>query len=101
MKKIINGKKYDTETATKIGYTDSCHHYNDFHYWEEALYQKKTGEFFLYGEGGPASKYAERCPDGLCGSKQIIPFTEKEAQEWAEKYLDVDKYESIFGPVEE
>ncbi len=48
MKKIINGKRYDTETAKLIG-SDGYSNPSDFNYWSEDLYQKKTGEFFLYG----------------------------------------------------
>ena len=34
MKKIINGKKYDTETAVNKGY-DSYSHRGDFDFWHE------------------------------------------------------------------
>jgi hypothetical protein len=30
-----------------------------------------------------------------------MPLTLEEAQEWAEKYLDADEYEEIFGEVDE
>lgn len=48
MKKIINGKKYDTETATYIcGYEyDTLSVFSHIH---ESLFRKKDGEFFLYG----------------------------------------------------
>jgi len=101
MKKIINGKRYDTETATLIGEA-SYSNRSDFRYWHEELYQKKTGEYFLYGEGGPASKYSKTI--GLnewTGSEAIVPLTLKEAQEWGEKYLDADEYEKVFGRAEE
>lgn len=52
MKKIINGKKYDTDTAKEVGYSNNGLLSTDIDYIEETLYQKKTGEFFLYGEGG-------------------------------------------------
>ncbi len=35
------------------------------------------------------------------GGEEIIPLTVGEAQEWAERYLDADEYEEIFGEVEE
>ena len=49
MKKIINGKKYDTETAEYVDRwsNDLCH--SDVHWCSEELYRKKTSEFFLYG----------------------------------------------------
>ena len=101
MKKIINGKRYDTATAKKIG--DASHSNNrDFGYWYEELYQKKTGEFFLYGEGGPMSKYSRSTGQNeWAGGEEINPLTLGEAQEWGEKYLDADEYEEVFGRVEE
>lgn len=101
MKKIINGKRYDTTTAKEIG----CDRYSnprDFHFWEETLYQKKTGEFFLFGEGGAASKYAESCGQNeWCGGCKIIPLTFETARKWAEEHLEADEYEAAFGAVEE
>ena len=102
MKKIINGKKYDTETAKELGSAYSSYGKRDFSYWEETLYIKRTGEYFLYGWGGPASRYSEPVGhNGRESGERITPFTEQEAKEWAEKYLDVDEYEAIFGEVEE
>jgi len=101
MKKIINGKKYNTETARVVGAVG--HEYpSDLRYWREELYRKKTGEFFLYGKGGPMSKYARRTAQNeWSGGEEIIPLTEKEAREWVETYLSAEEYEQIFGEVEE
>ena len=101
MKKIINGKRYDTETAQLIG-SASYSNRTDFRFWSEELYRKKTGEFFLYGEGGPASKYGRQIEQNTwSGGEQIIPLTLAEAQKWGEKYLDADEYEEVFGRIEE
>ena len=51
MKKIINGRLYNTESAKKVGYYNNGRIYNDFSFFEETLYRKRTGEFFLHGEG--------------------------------------------------
>lgn len=102
MKKIINGKLYDTKTATRVGKWWSEYPVNDFHYYEETLYKKKTGEFFLYGEGNAASPYTKSVGQSCwSGAEMIIPFTEDEAKEWAERCLDADDYIAIFGEVEE
>ena len=45
MKKIINGRKYDTETAKEIGYWSNGYPCSDFNHCEETLYLKKTGEY--------------------------------------------------------
>ena len=101
MKKIINGKRYDTETATLIG-SAGYSYPRDFEYWAEELYRKKTGEFFLYGEGGAKSRYSRRTGQNeWSGGEEIRPLSLKEAQEWAEEHLDADKYEEIFGKIEE
>lgn len=102
MKKIINGKMYNTETAKKMGNYWNGRPTNDFSYVEEVLYKKKTGEFFLYGEGGPMTKYSY-CVDGssISGTWEIIPLTEAKAKSWAEQRLDTDEYVGIFGEVEE
>ena len=68
----------------------------------EELYQKKTDEFFIYGEGGAMTKYAESCGNNnWCGGYKITPVTEQEAKNWAEEYLDGDEYIEIFGEPEE
>ena len=102
MKKIINGKVYDTATAKRIGEYEPNPYRSDFHYYCETLYQKKTGEFFLHGEGNAASKYSRSCGQNeWCGSEKIIPMTYKEAQKWAEEHLDGDDYCEIFGEPDE
>ncbi len=41
MKKIINGKRYDTDTAKILGSVGYSHP-GDFNFWVERLYSKKT-----------------------------------------------------------
>lgn len=101
MKKIINGKKYDTETAKLMGTYSNGQGYSDLNYFSSELYKKKTGEFFIYQEGGPMSIMGI-CRDGsIVGSENIIPVSENDAKNWVEEHLSVDEYESIFGEVEE
>lgn len=101
MKKIINNKRYDTDTAKKLAFYQHSNR-TDFHFWIERLYQKRTGEFFLHGEGGPASRYAESAGmNEWVGGEKIIPLSYEGAREWAEKYLGADEYEAIFGEVSE
>lgn len=102
MKKIINGKMYNTDTAKECGSWWNRCSTSDFHHRTERLFQKKTGEFFLYGEGGPMTRWAHSCGDNSwCGGEGIEPMTIDEAKEWAEKHLDADEYIEIFGEVEE
>ena len=102
MKKIINGRKYDTDTAQEIGHWSNSLSYTDFGYCEETLYRKKTGEFFLCGEGGAMSRYATSYNDGMTGGgKRIIPIDQEEAEEWIERHCSTETYEEVFGTVEE
>lgn len=102
MKKIINGKLYNTQTAKCVGFWCNGGGWGDFNHYEESLYRKKTGEFFLFGEGGAMSKYSRSCgQNSWCGGEEIIPLTYEKAQEWAEKKLDADEYMEIFGEVSE
>jgi hypothetical protein len=101
MKKIINNKRYDTDTAQFLGYAGYSHP-GDFSFWTERLYRKRTGEFFLHGVGGAMSKYARST--GLnewTGGEEIHPLSPEEARKWIEKNLDAEEYERILGEVEE
>lgn len=101
MKKIIKNKVYDTETARLIGSYSS--NYSDRLFgWSEDLYRKRTGEYFLYGKGGPGSKYARRIDsNNTSGGEEIRPITYADAKAWAEEHMDPDAYIEHFGPVEE
>lgn len=102
MKKIINGKLYDTDTARRLGDYDNGGSWSDFGHFEEALYVKKTGEYFLHGEGGPMTRYAVATgTNSWSGGERIMPLTYDEAAAWAEEHLDADAFMEIFGPVPE
>lgn len=97
MKKIINGKRYNTETATLLASADNGFGVTDVERTEEELYQKKTGEFFLYGKSNPGGSYATIVPGGArMAGEGIRPITRDEAKQWAEKYLEADEYEELF-----
>lgn len=101
MKKIIDGKLYNTETAKLIGEYDNGYPQNDFSYYSEALYRKRNGEFFLYVDGGALSDCAHYSGGSWSGGADIVPLNESKAIKWCEKHLDVEKYIEIFGEVEE
>lgn len=82
MNKIINNRKYDTNTAKEIfrcAFLDGS---------SVTLYRKKTGEFFMYYWGS-------------LNGERIKPLTEDEAKDWVADKMDADAYEELFGPVEE
>lgn len=101
MKKVIKGKLYDTDTAQLVGEWDNGRYGSDFGRCEEALYKKRTGEFFLHGRGGPMSRYATIRGSEATDGEEIAPLTYTEAQKWAEEHLDGDEYIAIFGEPDE
>ena len=72
MKKRIDGKHYDTETSENLG-TKYAGAYGDADGFEEQLFVNRKNQHFIYGAGGPESKYKK---------PNIILVTEKEAQDW-------------------
>ena len=97
MKAIIEGKRYNTETARKVG-----NYYNglgsgDFRNVDEDLYVTKSGNYFLAGEGGAMTKYAKGNGNTTWGSSKIIPMTKEEAFEWAESKLATKEVEAEFS----
>lgn len=102
MRKIVAGKLYDTETAREVAFDGADCSYRDLGYYEQRLYLKKTGEFFMYGEGGPMTQYCSKCGSNSYGwGEYIKPFSKREAREWVEEHCSVDKYIELFGEVEE
>ena len=101
MKKVVNKTLCDTETAKFLGKT-SYSNSRDFHHWSEELYITKSGKFFLYGEGGPMSRYAKTVGQNeWSGGEEIQLLDRDAAMEWAEEHLSGDEYLVIFGDPEE
>jgi hypothetical protein len=101
---------YNTETAKPLG---SFYHgtVSDNFYYHETLYKKKTGEYFLYGEGQAGSKYARPAygdTEAWEGGEDIIPLTFDQAKKWFEKANDDDSdeatsevYDREFGQIKD
>jgi hypothetical protein len=94
MKSIINGTRYDTDKAEKLGTTDNigdgAQSTSDFHWWQASLYKTpRSGRYFIHGRGGPRSMFAiSTGPGQWSGDERIIPFeTEAEAFKWAQEYF--------------
>ena len=73
MRKTINGKSYNTDTATLIGSVarDGA---------SETLYLKKNGIFFL-----------------VMPNDKVVPLTVEMTKGWVEAYLGDNIYKSLFG----
>lgn len=101
MKKIINGKVYDTDTAKRLAGWDNGI-YGALESVSETLYRKKTGEYFVHGEGGAMTQYASpKGQNSWAGGERIMPMAYDDAKAWAEERLTAAAYEELFGTVAE
>lgn len=83
MKKYVNRKCYDTDTAHKVGTYKGC--------WglhEETLYRKRTGEYFLY----VWDRLLDEADTGT-----IAPVSCEKARAWAGERLDADAIGAEWG----
>jgi hypothetical protein len=100
MKKIIDGKLYNTATAEELGFI-SHGQPGSFEYFCESLYRTRNGSYFIHGEGGGNSNYGVWEGNSGGTGETIIPYSLKDAKLWAGENLDGDEYISIFGEPEE
>lgn len=101
MKKIIDGKIYNTETATKIATYWNRLSVSDFNNMTEWLYRTSKGTWFLAGEGGALSPYSTSLEGGRCSGagERISPLTDDEAREWLERHNEIDALETYFKEI--
>jgi len=97
MKTIINGLRYDTDTATLIGEA-SYGMQGDFSAWWAELYRTpRSGRYFLAGHGGPMTRWANRHSDNsISGGEGILVLDADEALQWAEQNLTAEEVEAGF-----
>lgn len=97
MKRIIDGRRYNTDTAEELAQT-SYGNAGDFgHYWE-GLYRSPRGAYFLYGHGGARSHYAVSLgQNSWGGGSAIVPISAREAVDWLERHGETEILESEFA----
>ena len=97
MKRIIDGKTYNTETAEFIAEWSNGLGYSDFRNCEESLYKTKKGAFFIAGEGGAMSRWSRPCGKMTGGGDGIRVLTTDEALAWCENHeIDTDTIAAHF-----
>lgn len=97
MKRVIDGKLYNTETATHIGADKSNHPRSDFNYEDTSLYVTAKGAFFIAGQGGALSRWCTFEGNCRSGGEGIQALTTAEALQWAEENeLDADVIQQYF-----
>lgn len=102
MKRVLNGRIYDTEKAQLVGWANNigkgADSIRDFNHWSAGLYKTpRSGRFFLAGEGGPMTRWAVATgSNSWSGSEGVFPLNPNEALEWAENYLEAEVIELFF-----
>lgn len=80
MIKVIDGKRYNTETATRVFCYENGHFVSDFRYRSKELYLTKKGNWFVFHEGGAMTDMAASAGNnGTSGSSDIEPVTPEDA----------------------
>lgn len=95
MRKVIKGKRYDTNDAVPVG---TYRFGAGLSRLSETLYRKQTPrEYFIHGEGDRASRYAVDNNDGtFTEGGRIIPLTYEQAIAWADEFLSKKDYNAEF-----
>jgi hypothetical protein len=96
MKRVINGKRYDTAMAFCIASAWNHLGRSDFKWMEEALYRTKAGNWFLAGKGGPLTKYRRQVGDAWTEGEAITALTGDEARQWLEEHGETEAIEQQF-----
>lgn len=97
VKRIIDGKTYNTETATQLASWSSTGNPDTANQPYEhggILFQTRFGAYFVvqYDEG------QDPWDDNY---EKLIPLEPEQAQRWAEKHCSADDVEAIFGEMPE
>jgi hypothetical protein len=85
MQQVIDRKLYDTDQAEQIARYAPLTDKSDFNYLIETLYKTADGEHFLHGEGGAATKWAEKISNQRTPSEEIQLLADDEALDWCEE----------------
>ena len=91
MKKFINNKVYNTETAQLIREYWNGREKDDDFYHLERLYKTENGDMFLYYTGGKYTEYE--------GHEDIIPSEPCDVCNWLERIARTEAIERYFVDV--
>jgi hypothetical protein len=97
MKKIINHKLYNTETATEIARWDNELPANNINAIKETLFRTARGAYFLHYWGGAVTDYAESYGVTSSENSGIKALNSAEAYEWLEKRNFASEIEHCFS----
>ena len=98
MKRVIDGKRYDTDKAQCVAEYANTYDRGDFHWYEEGLYQTAAGSWFLACQGNAASPYARAVAQNERGpGEELRVLSEAEARAWLEQHNKTGELEDYFG----
>ena len=97
MRSIIDGKRYDTDTATLIHEWDNRQPRTDFRRRDKDLYRTQGGAWFIHHYGGPMTDCARPAGDGsVTGGASIEPISEDDAYAFLESHDGEHAIETFF-----
>ena len=88
MIKIIDGKRYNTETAEKVYCHWNGYGRDDFKHRTKTLYRTAKGSWFLYHYGGAMTDMAVSNGSTTTGSDRIEPVDDEDALGFLEAHSD-------------
>lgn len=97
MRRCVNGKVYDTETAEWLASCDYTYEKGMGCYYQEVLYRRRNGTFFFHRLFYGVKPGGIRCEVAL--KEEIVPISIHEAVWWGEDVLLTEDYERIFNTV--
>lgn len=98
MIRVIDGKRYNTETAVEVADISGNHFTSDFKWDDTRLYRTKNGTWFIAGRGNAMSRWASPAQGGgWCPGKGLVPIGDDEAREVLERHNETAALEQYFG----
>lgn len=97
VKRIIDGKTYNTETATQLASwsTASDPEMQGISYEAGGiLFQTRHGAYFVVNHNDGLEPWED-------GYEKLIPLDPEQAQRWAEQYCSAEEIEALFGKMPE
>ncbi|SHI16452.1 hypothetical protein SAMN02745823_02932 [Sporobacter termitidis DSM 10068] len=101
MRKIVNGKTYNTTAARLVGEWRSMSSARNSDWCHEMLFQTDGGEYFLWGCGGTLSAYKTAGAVTRSSRAGITPLSLEKAMAWARVHLKHATYIKEFRKYEQ
>lgn len=97
MRRVIDGKRYDTETAQEVHAWDNGRYQSDFRYRAKSLFRTAKGAWFIYHEGGAMTDMARTVGDASAAGADIEPVTDRDALAFLESHGGEEAIELVFA----